>query len=149
MKAVLTFLLFAAFAAQAQQRAQLTGVIRDSSGLGVPDTDVVMLNVETGIRRSTRTGEYGSYAVSSLAPGEYKVTVRKSGFRTIARTGIRLGATERARLDFLLEIGGMHEVVTVEGSASPIDTNDATSGFCQASRSGVSSDLAYCLGSKR
>lgn len=127
MKVVLTFLLFAAFAAQAQQRAQLTGVIRDSSGLGVPDTDVVMLNVETGIRRSTRTGEHGSYAVSSLAPGEYKVTVRKSGFRTIARTGIRLGATERARLDFLLEIGGMHEVVTVEGSASPIDTNDATS----------------------
>ena len=52
--------------------------------------------------------------VSSLSAGMYKLTVRKEGFRTLARVGVPLQATETGRVDFLLDIGSMQEVVTVE-----------------------------------
>jgi hypothetical protein len=111
----------------AQQRAQLSGVVRDSSGSVVPEASVSVLHAETGFRRATHTNAEGVYAVTSLLPGEYKVTVRKSGFRTVARLGINLGASQNARLDFLLELGSLQETVTVEGNASPINTNDSGS----------------------
>jgi hypothetical protein len=123
---VLFFLLCCA-ALHAQERAQLVGVIRDATGATVPGTDVSLYNVDIGVRRSTRTDDHGFYAVSSLRAGHYKITVRRPGFRTISRTGILLAPTERARVDFLLEIGGTHEVVTVEGAAERINSNDAAS----------------------
>jgi hypothetical protein len=123
---VLVVLLFCA-SMQAQEKAQLIGVIRDATGAAVPGTEVSVYNVDIGVRRTTRTDDHGFYAVASLRPGSYKITVRRPGFRTIARTGVMMGATERARLDFLLEIGATHEEITVQGDAEPITTNDATS----------------------
>ena len=67
--------------------------------------------------------------MSSLSAGMYKLTVRKEGFRTLARVGVPLQATEAGRVDFLLDIGSMQEVVTIEASAPPmINLEDATSG---------------------
>lgn len=125
MKTIL--LLFIAAAALAQQRAQMIGFVRDPAGETVPDVTVTVLNLDTGIRRIARTNPRGLYAISSLKDGEYKVMVRKSGFRTIARQGIHLDSSQTMRLDFLLEIGRFEEVITVEGNASPVDTNDGSS----------------------
>jgi hypothetical protein len=128
MRSALWFLLAVLSAPlAAQQRAQLSGVLRDSSGAVVPEASVSVLHTETGFRRVTRTNAEGVYAVTSLLPGEYKVTVRKPGFRSVARLGVDLGASQNARLDFLLELGSLQETVTVEGNASPIHTNDAGS----------------------
>ncbi|MEX2262719.1 MAG: carboxypeptidase regulatory-like domain-containing protein [Bryobacteraceae bacterium] len=121
------YVLLAGMPAAAQQRAQMVGVVRDGSGAVIVDVDVAVLNTDTGIRRATRTNSQGFYAVSSLTPGQYKVTVRKPGFRTIARTGVELQATQSARLDFLLELGAIQEVVTVEGDGAPIRSNDGAS----------------------
>ena len=125
MKVVL--ILFLCGVLHAQERAQLIGVIRDASGATVPGTEVSLYNIDVGVRRTTRTDDHGFYAVSSLRAGNYKITVRRPGFRTIARTGVLMGATEHARIDFLLEIGSTHEEVTIQGDAEPITTNDATS----------------------
>ncbi|MGH9629891.1 MAG: carboxypeptidase-like regulatory domain-containing protein, partial [Bryobacteraceae bacterium] len=114
--------LLAVSSAAAQQRAQLFGAIRDSSGAVIQNAAVSVLEIDTGIRRSARSNPEGFYAISSLSPGRYKVTVRKDGFRTVARLGVRLEATQTGRLDFLLEIGNMHETVTVEGGAALVNT---------------------------
>jgi hypothetical protein len=120
-------LLLLSLPSLAQERAQLMGVIRDSSGAIVPETDVSVYNTDLGVRRSTRTDQQGVYAISSLRAGSYKITVRRPGFRTIARTGVLLGATERGRVDFLLEIGNIQEVVNVQGAVERVSTNDAAS----------------------
>ena len=100
MKVVLILLLCSVL--HAQESAQLIGVIRDASGATVPGTEVSLYNIDVGVRRTTRTDDHGFYAVSSLRAGNYKITVRRPGFRTIARTGVLMGATEHARIDFLL-----------------------------------------------
>ncbi|MBC8167970.1 MAG: carboxypeptidase regulatory-like domain-containing protein, partial [Bryobacteraceae bacterium] len=125
-------LIFAPLA-MAQPKTQIAGFVRDSSELPVPDAAIGVLNLDTGIRRSTRTNLEGSYAVSSLTPGQYKITIRKPGFGTVARTGLELHAMTAERLDFVLDPGSVREEITVESSAPLINTYDASYGM-QTSR---------------
>ena len=114
--------------AAAQTAAQLSGLVRDPSGASVSSAHVTVIHMGSGIRRATNTGTDGWYAVSSLPQGEYKITVRKPGFRTLARLAVPLSYGEAARLDFDLQIGAMHEFITVEGGVSTLNIEDASSG---------------------
>ena len=87
------------------QNAQVSGSIRDPSHLSVSGADVRILNEQTGGRRNTLSNESGFYSLPSLAPGNYRITVRAAGFETIVRDGIKLEVGDTARLDFDLTIG--------------------------------------------
>src|SRR5438874_384122 len=91
----------------AQSYTHLAGVIRDPSGAAVPGASVTVVNEDTGFRRLTSSYSDGSYAVVSLEPGIYKITVRTAGFRTLIRLGVRLGVGQPARVDFRLPLGSM------------------------------------------
>ncbi len=111
---------------RAQDETHVSGLILDSSGATVPGALVTVVNEDTGLRRMTLSLTDGGYAVSSLEPGIYKITVRKPGFRTVIRFGVKLTATEPARVDFKLVVGSVQETITVEGSAPLLD-GDSTS----------------------
>ena len=87
--------------APAQTAAQLSGQVRDPVGAVVTGTSLTIIHLDTGLRRAVTSGEDGWYAVSSLPAGEYKITARKTGFRTVARLGIHLAQGDAARLDVL------------------------------------------------
>src|SRR5262245_34129890 len=88
----------------AQPIAQLSGLIRDPAGAVVPGAALTVIHLDSGLRRTSVSGEDGWYAVSSLPAGEYRITARKTGFRTVARLGVLLAQGDAARLDFDLEI---------------------------------------------
>src|SRR4030095_1639044 len=81
-----------------QATARLAGDITDRSGAAVPGVEVTVLNVNTGNERKVTTDEAGGYAVPSLVPGDYTVTVTKQGFRQTKREGVRLEVNQTARL---------------------------------------------------
>src|SRR6478735_10721420 len=83
-------LFFAAFPLTAQQYSHLSGLVLDISDAGVPGAAISAINEDTGFRRMAYTRNDGGYTVASLEPGVYKITVRKSGFRTIIRFGVKL-----------------------------------------------------------
>lgn len=112
----------------AQTYTHVIGVIRDPSGAAVPGASVTVVNEETGFRRATLSDSYGSYAVVSLEPGVYKITVRTAGFRTLIRLGVRLGVGQPARVDFSLPLGSMQESITVEGEPAVLPTDDVSLG---------------------
>src|SRR4051812_6050839 len=72
------------------QTAQLTGLVIDPSGTFVPGANVTARNIDTNIETPSATNDQGYYTIPNLNPGVYDVSVQKSGFRTIARTGIQL-----------------------------------------------------------
>ncbi len=113
--------------ARAQTLAQVSGQIRDPSGAAVNDAAVTVIHLESGVRRTTDSESDGRYAVSSLPAGEYKITVRRQGFRTVARLGVFLSPGDAVRLDFDLQIGGMQEFITIEGGRATINIEDASS----------------------
>jgi hypothetical protein len=117
-----------AFPLLAQQNSFISGLILDASEARVPAAAVSILNEDTGFRRNTESQPDGAYIVASLEPGIYKITVRKEGFRTMIRFGVRLDAFQPARANFTLAVGSMQEVISVEGTSSPINTDDASVG---------------------
>src|SRR5690349_11490581 len=82
----------------AEERAQVSGAVRDQSDAALPESSVTIVNEDTGIRRSTHADDNGDYAIAALPAGVYKVTVRRPGFQTIARLNVHLNPGQNARL---------------------------------------------------
>ena len=112
----------------AQQYTQISGLILDSTGGVVPAAAVTVVSEDTGFRRLTHSRNNGSYSVASLLPGLYRITVRKDGFRTMIRLGVKLDVDTSTRVDYTLTVGSVQESITVEGAPAPMNTEDAAVG---------------------
>src|SRR5580704_7938630 len=113
---------------RAQNYTHVAGLILDASASTVPGALVTVINEETGFRRVTQSRPDGGYVVSSLQPGAYKITVRKAGFCTLIRFGVKLNQSQPARVDFKLVVGSVQETITVEGSTPLLNGEDASVG---------------------
>src|SRR5579875_2389546 len=80
-------LLLAAYTAQGQVTASLTGTVVDQSGSAIPDAAVTVKSLETGSQRHTRTDASGNYSVLALPLGSTEVIAEKAGFKPVDRTG--------------------------------------------------------------
>src|SRR5687768_2502235 len=65
---------------QAGSTAQIAGFVRDATGGVLPGADVTAIQAETGLRRSVVTDADGSYVLSNLPIGPYRLEVSLSGF---------------------------------------------------------------------
>lgn len=111
--------------------ASLTGTIRDASGSVVPGATVTILNVATNaVAWEGVTDESGNYFAPSLPVGTYNVNVSLQGFKTVSTQGVRLEVSQRARLDSVLDVGGVDETVNVVGeTAARLETEDSSIGL--------------------
>src|SRR3954471_8825207 len=124
----ITLFLLLAQGASGQRLSAITGQILDPSGARVPEAAVSIVHQDTGFRRAVNSDPGGEYTIGSLHPGVYKITVRKEGFRTMIRFGVRVDPAQAARVDFSLAVGSTQEVITVEGTAVQTRTDDASVG---------------------
>ena len=108
--------------------ATIVGTVTDSSGAALPGTVVTARNADTGLTRSVTSGVDGAYRVEFLPIGNYVVEATLDGFKTAHRSGITLRVAETARVDVALELGGVAEVVTVNGDAPLVNTSSAAIG---------------------
>ena len=111
---------------EAEPSSHISGVILDASLASVPGALVTVVNEDSGLRRAAMSQQDGGYAVSSLEPGIYKITVRKPGFRTMIRFGVPLAESKPVRVDFKLVIGSVQETITVQGTAPLFNTEEAS-----------------------
>ena len=68
-------LLLVATNAWAQATAQINGTVADSSGGVLPGATVVAIQTDTGFRREAVTDDTGSYTLSNLPIGPYRLEV--------------------------------------------------------------------------
>src|SRR5947207_7916161 len=85
------------------QNAQITGVVKDSSGGIVPGVTVTGRNAENGFTRVAVTEANGEYRLPSLPPGRYTVTAELAGFNTETRPDIVLVIEQTAIIAFTLK----------------------------------------------
>jgi Carboxypeptidase regulatory-like domain len=116
------------------QSAQVTGRVVDTSQSVVPGATVTVVNETNGLSRTSVSNAEGYFAVPSLPPGTYRVTVELSGFSPVTRTGLTLVAEQNARLDFVLAAGAVAEQITVD-AATLLDSQTATLGTIVTERS--------------
>jgi Carboxypeptidase regulatory-like domain len=107
-------ILVAGASARAQTNTgQISGTVRDSQGGVLPGVVVTVTNVDTGITWTEATGPTGTYTVTNLPVGAYKVAVELEGFRKAEKSGFALTADGRITADFSLGVGGLTEAVSV------------------------------------
>ena len=101
---------------------RIFGVVYDPSGAVVPGVHVVVTNAATHITRDTTTDNIGYYQVLSLPVGSYTVSVDHKGFKAVATSANNLDINQSLRIDVQLAVGSTNEVVTVETTASTVET---------------------------
>src|ERR1700688_1557536 len=85
--------------------ATVTGTVRDPSGAVLPNAQVSVTNIATGITTNVSTNSAGFYTTPNLLPGPYQVTIRAEGFQTLIRSGITLAVGGQQVLDAALTLG--------------------------------------------
>src|ERR1700730_15498286 len=124
---VIALLLTNAVRSRAQVAgATLTGTITDSSGGEVPNAQVVIKDMSTGVERTVTTNKDGFYIAANLLPAEYQVTVTAQGFNTEVNTGIKLNVGMEQEFTLVLQVGTVtHRVeVTAEAPAVQLSSSD-------------------------
>lgn len=86
------------------------------------------MNGATGVSESTITTTGGLYSFVSLNPGTYQITASRTGFQTVALSGVVVTVDQVTSVNLSLPVGKVSEVVTVTGTSSLIDTANSTVG---------------------
>src|SRR5437588_12517100 len=121
-------LLLVCTAAWAQSTAQISGVVKDQSGAVLPGVEVSATQTDTGLKRSIPTDETGSYILSNLPLGPYRLEAALPGFRTYVQTGIVLQVDSNPTVNVVLQVGQVSEQVEVQANASLVETRNLSVG---------------------
>lgn len=118
----MTFCLLSGLSTLLFAQSRNTGEIRGTVSAGgavVPGASVTISNIDTGETKNFVTNQDGIYDTVSTPAGNYNVTFRAKGFKTLVRGPITLQVdviTENATLD----VGSVTETITVEASGAPL-----------------------------
>jgi Carboxypeptidase regulatory-like domain/TonB-dependent Receptor Plug Domain len=115
-----------AYVSAQTESARISGVVTDASGAVVVEAEVMLTNVEQGTTATVITNHSGVYVLPSVKPGEYRMSARKAGFKTVDVLGVVVNVQDRLEENFRLQPGSVTESITVTGGAPLIDTEDAT-----------------------
>jgi Carboxypeptidase regulatory-like domain len=115
--------LLVAFLARlvAQPSASIFGSVQDSFGRALAGAEVQVQSASMGTRWKARTDDAGYYSIARLPPGQYKVTIRMPGFRTVSHVGALLDSSSGLALDFAMELLTLHDAITVVSSRDALD----------------------------
>ncbi|HLK65651.1 MAG TPA: TonB-dependent receptor [Bryobacteraceae bacterium] len=116
-------LLFAQF-----ETAEVLGTVRDPSGGAIPQANVTLVNMDTGISAKTTTDENGNYDFFNVRVGRYSVVVEHSGFNKFTTTNVAVNVNARQRVDVTMTVGAVTESVEVSGVAAALETDSSEHG---------------------
>ena len=104
----------------------LTGTITDRTGSEIPNAQIVIKDLATGIERTVTTNKDGFYIAANLLPAEYQVTISATGFNTEIKTGIKINVGAQQEFNLTLQVGTVtHRVeVTAEAPAVQLASSD-------------------------
>jgi hypothetical protein len=105
--------------------AQLTGRVTDPHGVLLQGASVTATQIDTGHPRKGLTDEKGSYVLTNLQPGPYRLQISLRGFRTHREDGIVLHVATSNVIDAQLLVGVEEEVTVIEGVRPLVDVQSS------------------------
>ena len=116
------FSVFTCSAIWAQATAQVSGAVKDQTGAVLPGVDVTATQTDTGFKRSAVTNESGSYVLTNLPIGPYRLEAALPGFRTYVQSGIVLQVNADPIINAVLEVGQVSDQIEVQANATLVET---------------------------
>jgi hypothetical protein len=132
---ILSLIGFSQFSLMAQvDRGGIVGTVTDSSGAVVPGVTVTVTNIGTNQSTKLTTDVSGSYTANLLRIGRYTLTAEKEGFQRIVQSNIDVGVNEVVRVDLVLKVGEVKQVVEITGAAPLVQTETSSLGTIETER---------------
>jgi hypothetical protein len=108
--------------------AQIVGRITDATGGVVPNANVEVVNLDTGVKRTMQSGGSGDYTVPLLGPGQYRLTVTKAGFKPAELLSVTLSVNQTLTQDITLSVGTVTQTVEVRAEAPLVQASTSEVG---------------------
>jgi hypothetical protein len=124
---LLSFLLSGLLSGQTGT-GEITGTVTDSSGAVVAGAMITLTNPATGLQRTLRSNAEGIFNFPVLRPGIYSLRAEMTGFQAQIRNDVLLQVGQTPRIDFVLAVGNVSEVVEVTGGAPVLETESTSIG---------------------
>jgi outer membrane receptor protein involved in Fe transport len=124
---VIVLLLLAAIPAMAQTGG-VTGTVKDQSGAVLPGVNITIVNTGTNAERTAVSDERGDYTVSLLPIGVYRIQAELPGFKKGIAENIKMNASDRLRIDFVLQVGAVNDQLIVSEAAPLVQSETSSVG---------------------
>lgn len=108
--------------------ATLSGTVTDNSGAAIPNAQVSIKNVATGVTRSVTTDTAGFYQAPNLDSGNYDVNVTASGFKRTVQSGLNLTVGAQQTLNIAMQVGEVSQSVEVTAEAPVVQLTSSSIG---------------------
>lgn len=108
--------------------ATLSGTITDNSGAAIPNAQVSIKNVATGVTRSVTTDTAGFYQAPNLDAGNYEVSVTAPGFKRTIQSGLNLTVGAQQTLNIAMQVGEVSQSVEVTAEAPVVQLTSSSVG---------------------
>jgi hypothetical protein len=120
-----------------QTTARIVGTVTDAQGGVMPGVKVTATNKATQVSSQSVTNKEGFYEILNLPIGAYRLTAERESFKTLVTDAPPLEINQVLRVNLRMEVGARTEAITVEASASAVETVNPTLGASVTSRPAV------------
>lgn len=101
--------------APARQAGSIAGQVTDQTGGVIPGATVTLTDRQTNAQVQAISNAYGRFEFTDLAPSEYELVTRLSGFKSVVSV-ITVSSGTAAMQSIVLPIGSLSETITVNCS---------------------------------
>src|SRR5438552_3025882 len=108
-------------------KGSIVGTVRDPNDALITGAKATITNAATGEAREVTTGDEGSFVVSNLEPGRYRVLVEATGFQSINFEEVTVETNSRVPLEVkFTTITGGAGTVTITSEAAPLTQSETS-----------------------
>lgn len=119
---------FSASGLHAQTFGEITGRVTDPTGAVMSGASLTLTNLNTnGVRQAAAT-EAGVYTFPSVPPGAYTLKAEIAGFKKWVSQPFQVQVQQVVRLDVVVQVGQMSEIVEVAADVALLQAETATLG---------------------
>ena len=119
--ATVVFLVFPIFVGAQNPRGSLQGEVQDTTGARVNAATVVVSDPQIAAQRTAQTNSQGEFRIDDLAPGNYRIVVKATGFADAA-ADTKVVVTSVRDVMVTLRPQAVQENVSVRSEISSITT---------------------------
>ena len=126
---IVAMLFVIAWPAFAQEiSGSIRGTVTDATGATVSNVRITVIQVDTGLQRSTTTNGQGAYLLVELPVGHYRLEADAKGFKKFVQDGISLDVNQSARVSVHLVVGTETQEIEVKSDALMIENTSTNLG---------------------
>src|SRR5436853_5585869 len=122
----IAWLLSSGMVTMAQSTGTIQGTITDESGAALPNAQVTVHSLETGVERTTQTDSLGSYQVAALPVGVYRIEVHAQGVQPAMVSDLTLEVSRTVVQSVQMKVGGAGETISITAEDGMVEITTRT-----------------------